>query len=132
MTNLRIVIGCGTFAVLAAASASSMGASMRAVLTPEERALYVQQMHGAQWQGLTSSERCARMEHMHAEWRAMNPAAQNQLKQNLDAKWTALPAAQKQRIEQRISVRRGRSGFAGGRRCANVSSPGLRSGAQIR
>ena len=105
----------------------ALSASMRATLTPEERALYVQQIHGSNWRSLSIQQRCARMEQVRAEWRSMSPAAQNQLKQRLAARLQMMPAVQKRQMDQRIAAREARRAQnAGGRhgqaRCAGVRS----------
>jgi hypothetical protein len=105
-------------------TAPAFSTSMRASLNPEERALYMQQMHGANWRSLSLQQRCARMAQMRAEWRSMNSTARNQLKQQLSARWQTLPAAQKQDIDQRIAAHQARraqnTGRRGEPRCAGL------------
>ena len=103
-------------------AAPAISASMRAALTPEERTLYVQQIHGANWRSLSIQQRCARMEQVRAEWRSMSPAAQNRLKQQLAARLQTMPVAQKQKMDQRLAAREARRAQNGGHqgqgRCA--------------
>ena len=103
---------------------ASPGASMRHGLTPEERALFREQKHGANWRSLSEAQRCQRMQDFHRQWANMSSADLQNLKKQLDAEWNSLPSARKQQIEQRISARQTRreqprtQPRVGGHRCA--------------
>ena len=118
---------CSVAAVLAVLSASSSGAAMRGEMTPEEHAMYAQEVHGANWRTLSPQQRCARTEQIRAAWRSMTPAAKDQFREQLDARWNSMPVAEKQRMEQRIAFRRTQGRRGNGRmgepRCASILSP---------
>ena len=129
----KTLLGLLGIALAAAITATSVsGASLRRELTPQERALYVKQQHGAHWRSLSLQQRCSRMQQMRREWRHMSPAALQKLKQQLDAAWKTLPAAEKHRIEQRIARHQARKAEGHHktrgqheRRCAGVNEENL-------
>ncbi|MFL5236177.1 MAG: hypothetical protein ACJ8EL_00955 [Rhizomicrobium sp.] len=110
---------------------SAPPAHMRGGLTPEERFVYMKQMHGPDWRKLSIAQRCERAQQIRHERKSMSAADRQKLRLKLDAEWNKLPAAEKQRIEQRIAAHRARreegKPHAHGRRCTGVNpedSPG--------
>jgi hypothetical protein len=130
--RLSILVICAalTIPVAGAYSAppapSAPAAHMRGGLTPEERFVYMKQMHGADWHKLSVAQRCERARQIRHERKSMSAADLQKLRLRLDAEWNKLPAAQKQRIEQRIAAHRARRAegkpHPHARRCAGVNA----------
>jgi len=122
----RMTTAYAAFFMLTATMPSALGGSMRAELTPEEHAVYAQQMHGADWRSLSLQQRCARMAQMRTQWQSMSPEGRNQLKHQLDARLQTMPVAQKQAIDRRIAAHQARRAQNGGRRgqgrCAGMKA----------
>jgi len=105
---------------------STPPAHMRGGLTPEERFVYMKQMHGADWHKLSIAQRCERARQIRHERKSMSAADLQKLKLKLDAEWNKLPAAEKQRIEQRIAKHQERRAegtpHPHARRCAGANA----------
>lgn len=100
---------CAALLAAGAAFAQTADQGPRGFLTPEQRAMMMQdQRPQGGWRSMTEEQRDAARDQMRAKWQAMSPADKEKLRAEMQAKWEALPADQKQIVEQRIAARQSR------------------------
>jgi hypothetical protein len=94
----------------AGAFAQDHGGGMHGFFSPEQRAMYMEQLkaNGTDWSTMSKDLRHAQMDTMRAKFMSMSDSDKAKLKADMQAKFDALTPDQKQAVEQKIAERKAR------------------------
>ena len=92
------------------AFAQDHGGGMHGFFTPEQRAMYMEQLkaNGTDWMSMSKDQRHAQMDALRTKFMAMSDADKAKLKADMQAKFDALTPLEKQAVEQKIADRKAR------------------------
>ncbi len=105
LKSLMTIVLLGGGAALAQPAAGGRAGTF---LTPEQRAMFVEQAR-EQTQNMTAEQRRSWRRDQFTRLAAMSDADKAKLKADMQARWDALPQARKDQVEQRIAARAHRS-----------------------
>jgi hypothetical protein len=105
-----LVFSALILAAPASAFAQDHGGGMHGFFSPEQRAMYMEQLkaNGTDWMSMSKDQRHAQMNTLRTKFMSMSDTDKAKLKADMQAKFDALTPDQKQAVEQKIAERKAR------------------------